>query len=225
MCQAKSTLSELLCAPLHSMGLESSSKTLGSLKPYESDTAWGHFPGGRGKIGKEATCLEPWTAEYAPGHPKGKEQPSPSWRAWRAAVQLWRRKHPTGCSHPAEDLWDSILLEGLGAYSLPSPTSGSYVKNCGLKPLLHQLPWNLKSPVYLGDICQYFSLWGWRHLFEARGTCVLRSGLLTTESCWDQWQFSPGGTSAQPALQKCTKRRRICFFKYFLGNSLETHSK
>lgn len=105
-----------------------------------------------------------------------------------------------------------------------APTSGSYVKNCDPKPLLHQLLWSLKSPVYLGEAWQYFSLWGWRHLLKPRGTCVFRSTHqthLTTESCWNQRQFSPGGTSAQPALQKSTKKLRTCLFKYFL----ETHSK
>lgn len=47
-------------------------------------------------------------------------------------------------------VWESTASLG--------PTSDSYVKKCGLKPLLHQLLWNLKSPVYIEEACQYFSL-------------------------------------------------------------------
>lgn len=80
------------------------------------------------------------------------------------------------------------------------PTSVSFVKNCGLKLLLHQLLWNLKSPVYIEKVCQCFSLWGWRHLLQPRGTCVFRSGLLTrSTSPLSLAEIS--GSSAQEATQ------------------------
>lgn len=88
-----------------------------------------------------------------------------------------------------------------------APTSGSYVKNCGPKPLLHQLLWNLKSSVYLWEACQYFSLWGWRHLLKPRGTCVFSSGLLTRPTP----PLNPAeirGSSAQEAPQHNQPCRR-----------------